>query len=376
MNAAKKSSSIVIGLALFSMFFGSGNLIYPLFVGMSSTSGWITSAMGFLMTAVLLPFLGVIAMVLFKGDYQSFFKILGKRAGFLFSLLLLTIWIPLGSGPRCIALAFASISSYLTIGPIWAFSLIYSALVFFVISRKVGFLDILGKIITPLLIGSILVIFFVGLKSGRPMQVSNPDFTFFESLKEGYNTMDLIASFFFSASIIHILYRKSKSMNSSIKMIIKSSVIGISLLAFVYVILIFISAKYAAVLEGVRKDQLLANLSQIILGSKLSFVSLIAIVMACFSTSVALAIAYSDFLQNQVFKNKKDINVSIILAIAISFVMSLFGLKGITYITAPVLKICYPILLALIGVNIVKIFIQDKKSLIKKEVENIEKVID
>jgi len=360
MNLSKKGSYIVIGLALFSMFFGSGNLIYPLFVGVSSSTLWIKSSLAFLLTAVFLPFLGVIAMVLFKGDYQSFFSILGGKLGFLFSMFLLTIWIPLGSAPRCIALAYSSISKYVNIGPIWIFSLIYSFLVFYVINRKENFLDILGKIITPLLIGSILVIFSVGLKS-HPQIPANSSLSFFSSLKEGYNTMDLIASFFFSASVIHILYKKSKSMPSSIKMIVKSSIIGIFLLAFVYVILIYTSSKYSSSLINVKKDQLLASLALIILGPKFSIISLIAIVLACFSTSVALVIAYSDFLQMQVFKNKQDINFSIIFSIFISFVMSLFGLNGISFITAPILKICYPILLGLIIINITKAFISEKK---------------
>ena len=357
---SKKSSSLVIGMALFAMFFGSGNLIYPLFVGMSSTNTLVGSSLGFLMTAVLLPFLGVIAMVLFKGDYTSFFKIMGKKLGFMFSMLLLTIWIPLGSAPRCIALSYSSISAYVAIGPIWMFSAIYSIFVFYVIKTKMGFLDILGKIITPLLIGSILVIFILGLKADVSPHLATKDFTFFKSLKEGYNTMDLIASFFFSASVIHILYKKTKSMQSSIKVIVRSSVIGISLLGLVYLMLIFTAAKFSDVLIGVPKEQLLAFLAKAILGSKLSIVSLVAIVLACFSTSIALVIAYSDFLQAQVFKNKKDVNISIAFSVFVSFIMSLFGLNGVTFITAPLLKVCYPILLSLIFINIVKIMIQEK----------------
>lgn len=372
MSSAKKSGSIVIGMALFSMFFGSGNLIYPLFVGVSSKHLWLHSTIGFLVTAVLLPFLGVLAMVLFKGSYQNFFRVLGKNLGFLFSMLLLTVWIPLGCAPRCIALTYSSISSYFNIGPIWIFSLIYSILVFFVISGKMGFINFLGKIVTPLLIGSLLVIFFMGLKSNLPLKNTDIDFSFFNGLVEGYNTMDLIGSFFFSSSIIHILYKKSKSMPSSLKTILKASVVGMILLAFVYIILIFTSAKYASALQNVRKDQLLAYLAQIILGSKFSIISLAAIILACFSTSVALMIAYSDFLQNDVIKNKKDVKFSIVLAILISYVMSLFGLDGIAFITIPVLKFCYPALLGLILINIFKILIKERFFIETKKTKEIE----
>lgn len=377
MSLAKKSGSIVIGMALFSMFFGSGNLIYPLFVGASSQNLWLHSTLGFLVTAVLLPFLGVLAMVLFKGSYQNFFKILGKNLGFIFSMLLLTVWIPLGCAPRCIALTYSSICSYFNIGPIWIFSIIYSILVFLVISGKMGFINFLGKIITPILIGSLLVIFIVGVFTDLPMKTSQIDFSFFNGLVEGYNTMDLIGSFFFSASIINILYKRSKSMSDSLKTIIKASIVGMILLAFVYVILIYTSAKYTTFLQNIRKDQLLAYLAQIILGSKFSIISLVAIILACFSTSVALMIAYADFLQTDVFKNKKDVKFSIIIAIIISYIMSLFGLEGIAFVTIPMLKIFYPTLLGLILINIVKIlikerfFIEDKK---QKEIENFNRV--
>ena len=353
---SKKNSVFVIGLALFAMFFGSGNLIYPLFVGSSATTTWKIACVGFLLTAVFLPFLGIIAMVLFKGSYRGFFNILGKNLGFLFSLVLLTVWIPLGSAPRCIALAYSSISAQFNVGPIWVFSLIYSFLVFFVITRKVGFLNILGKFITPLLVGSILIIFIKGFFSPVNMVPNENNFSLIKGMVEGYNTMDLIASFFFSASIIHILFKKTKSMSSSVKIILRSSLVGIGLLAFVYISLIFISAKYSVSLQGVRKDQLLAHLALVILGSKLSAVSILAIVLACFSTSVAIIVAYSDFLSEEVFvKNKKSLNISIILGIFISYVMSLFGLEGVAFITEPVLKICYPILLGLIFINIFRV---------------------
>ncbi len=377
MSISKKSESIVIGMALFSMFFGAGNLIYPLFVGVKAQNLWFNSSLGFLITAVLLPFLGVLAMVLFKGSYQNFFKILGKNLGFLFSVLLLTVWIPLGSAPRCIALTYSSISSFFNIGPIWLFSFVYSFLVFLVISGKMGFINFLGKVITPLLIGSILVIFFVGMTTNIPLKGNNVDFSFFNGLVEGYNTMDLIASFFFSASIIHILYKRSNSMPSSLKTIIKSSIVGMILLAFVYIILIYTSAKYNSFLQDIKKDQLLVYLAQVILGHRFSVISLVAIILACFSTSIALMIAYSDFLQNEIIKNRKDVKYSIILAILVSYVMSLFGLQGISFITTPILKVCYPALLSLILINIVKIVVIEKlayKTRKPKEIEKFESI--
>ena len=80
MQNNRQLSFVVIGLALFSMFFGSGNLIYPLFIGQLAEGQWITATMGFLLTAVLVPLAGVAAMVVYKGDYTAFFGCLRKKA--------------------------------------------------------------------------------------------------------------------------------------------------------------------------------------------------------------------------------------------------------------------------------------------------------
>ena len=70
---------ITIGLAIFSMYFGAGNLMFPIGVGVTSGSDWILGILGFITTAVMLPLVGLIAMVLFDGDYNAFFGRLGKR---------------------------------------------------------------------------------------------------------------------------------------------------------------------------------------------------------------------------------------------------------------------------------------------------------
>ena len=75
----KKPSYIVVGLALFSMFFGSGNLIYPLMLGRDAGSAFVISALGFITTAVLVPCLGVIAIALAEGHYERIFNSLFKK---------------------------------------------------------------------------------------------------------------------------------------------------------------------------------------------------------------------------------------------------------------------------------------------------------
>lgn len=360
MKLSQKTSILIIGMALFSMFFGSGNLIFPLYIGTLAKEAWIPAAVGFLISAVLLPFLGALAMVLYRGNYSDFFDTIGRRWGFLLSAILLTVWIPLGSAPRCMSLSYASFISYFDIAPpLWIFCLFYSIFIYIVITRGLEVLDILGKVITPLLLICIGLIFTKG--SLVMPSVQAPEFQgsfFLLGLVEGYNTMDLIASFFFSASVIHLLTQsKEEEISKALPLVFKGSVIGMIILATVYICLISLAAHFAPFLEEVPKDQLLAHLAQHILGPTWSIVALATIFLACFSTSIALIIAYTDFLHEQIFKFQFNPSIAMLIALAVAFVMSLFGLEGITFITAPVLKIGYPILIILIAYNVGKMIV-------------------
>lgn len=360
MKLDRKTSAWVIGMALFSMFFGSGNLIFPLYIGTLAKEAWIPAAAGFLISAVMLPFLGALTMVLYRGDYRNFFSTIGSKTGFLLSAVLLTVWIPLGSAPRCMTLAFASVYSYFGMAPpVWVFCLVYSFLVYLVIKRGLGVLDILGKVITPMLLCCIAFIFAKGSISMPYAQAPDHHNSYFLlGLVEGYNTMDLIASFFFSASVIHLLTQsKEGSITKALPLVFKGSAIGMTVLGIVYIALISLSAHFAPILQNVPKDQLLAYLAQQILGPTWSIVALGAILLACFSTSIALVIAYTDFLHEDVLQLKFRPVVAMLAALSIAFVMSLFGLEGITYVTGPVLKVGYPILIMLIIFNLGKMLI-------------------
>ena len=173
--------------------------------------------------------------------------------------------------------------------------------------------------------------------------------------------MDLIASFFFSASVIHLLTQsKEEEISKALPLVLKGSVVGMLILATVYICLISLAAHFAPFLEGVPKDQLLAHLAQDILGPTWSVVALATIFLACFSTSIALIIAYTDFLHEQVFQLQFNSSIAMLIALAVAFVMSLFGLEGITFITAPVLKIGYPVLIVLIVYNVGKMVITQR----------------
>lgn len=358
MGSSKNVRVYIIGLALFAMFFGSGNLIFPLSVGQLAQNQYGYGMLGFLLTGVLVPFLGVVTMVLFEGDYTKFFGCLGKKLGFLFTFILLTVWIPLGSGPRCITLCYANVKPYLSEPTLWVFSLVYCVLLFLVTYKKNRAFDLLGYVLTPILLTCLGITIFrgVALSPGFPPAELGPLAVMKDGMLEGYNTMDLIASFFFSSTIIGVLKQTiaedSRSRSCPLSMALKACFIGILILGSVYIGLIGVAAANASILQGVPKDELLAFLAKTLLGARLRAVATLAIALACMTTSIALVIVYADFVRHKLFSDRISYIQAVVLTIVVSFGMSIFGFQGITNLTQPILAVFYPFLIFLMAVNI------------------------
>ena len=207
MKSYFKFEAISIGLAMFSMFFGAGNIIYPLALGQFAGDKNIFAICGLIVTAAIMPIAGVIAMILFDGNYRHFFGRLGRIPGFLLALTTISLLGPLGSTPRCIALAYTTLKSSFLDMPSILFSALACMIIFLFTVKKKHILALLGLILTPLLLGALFIIIIVGLIIAPDPQIvdSTNLKMFFHGLNEGYNTMDLLAAFFISSTIINIL---------------------------------------------------------------------------------------------------------------------------------------------------------------------------
>jgi len=359
MKHSTRFSSFGIGLTIFSMFFGAGNSIFPLYVGAMSKGFWHISFLGLLLSAVVMPVLGIFAILKSKGDPLHFFGRLGKPFGFLIAALVISLLGPLGSTPRCIAISYATLVSDDAISrPLFAF--FSCLLIFFCSLKKQYILTIIGYVLTPILLLSLISIIITGFASKcimlEPTESSHNLFYF--GLFEGYKTMDLLASFFFSSTILSLIAKSQSSEN----LLIRGGLIGGGILALMYGGFCFVAGLHSNFLSGVPQEQLLGRLAEILLGDKASLIVKITVATACLTTAIALITAFTDFLQSNVLKGKVPYPLVLAKSLGLTFCISIFEFSYISKMLTILLKIIYP---GLILLTLVSCFSKSKEKSIE-----------
>jgi LIVCS family branched-chain amino acid:cation transporter len=356
MKPINKSIILSAGMAIFSMLFGAGNVVYPLLVGTQTQDKYILGILGFLISGILFPLMGTLSIMLFEGDYLKFFAKLGKYPGFLITLFIMCLIGPFGATPRIVCIAYGSIKNIFPQLHLISFSLITCLIIFFFTIKKKRFLDVLGYILTPILLGSLLLIICIGLFKISRLTPSNYTYSkaLLKGFKDGNQTMDLFGTLCFSSMIYNIFKTKiSKKENKKLfSLSLKASIIGLSLLALIYICFIKISAFYGSFLSNLTGAELLTTLTTIILGSKASYVSSIIIALACLTTAIALCRVFTDFFHEKLFKEKIKYSYCLIGFLIVTFLLSTLNFDGITKVLNPILIIIYPAIIVLSCMNI------------------------
>jgi branched-chain amino acid:cation transporter, LIVCS family len=345
------------GFALFSMFFGSGNLVFPISVGRESGGHFILAALGILATGVLVPFLGVLGMLLFKGDISEFFRVFGKRGTFIFSFIALALMGPFGVLARCLTVAHGGLALLLPDLSLPLTSLILCGIVFLLTIKKNRVVTILGAVLTPFLLVAITVIASVGLFHTQmpPVSVFEGWPAFKEGFFQGYQTMDLLAAFFFSGFIIKYLKERFPAVSEDrpmLKIFGKSAMIGAALLSTVYVALVILGWIYHPSLLSIPPQEMLGVIAIKSLGNLAAPFVCLAVVFACMTTAIVLTSLFADFLRTEMLKNKISNAQGVLITLGIGFLVSTLQFSGIAQFLGPVLETIYPALIALTVVNI------------------------
>lgn len=351
------SDTFATGFAIFAMFFGAGNVVFPLVLGRYAGDKNIYAISGFLLTAVGVPFLGLIAMVLFGGDYKKFFMRLGKMPGMLIISLLMAIIGPLGAIPRCVALSYTTVKSFLPGTTLFYFSFMACIVLFLFAAKKSKVIDVLGRVLSPMLLVTLIIIIikgFWGSPSAEHIIGSRAGF-FVEGLITGYNTMDILAAFFFSTIVIAGLKRRlsgSVTTNTLVSKTLSAGSLGIALLGLIYLGFSYVASFYGMHLGAVDNDALISAVSFFTLGPSAGVFACVAVSLACLTTAIALSVVFADFVRTDLLNNKISYKSTLMITVAITFAFSNIGFSGIVSMLIPILSVIYPALIVLAVINI------------------------
>ena len=357
MNNLSKKDLVFISLMLFSLFFGAGNLIFPPFLGqLAGKVTWI-SMLGFFVTAVGFPVLGVIAVAKSGGLHT-----LAERVNPLFaSIFTVLIYLSIGPClgiPRAGSLPFEmAISPYLPQSvskplALFIFTLVFFSIAYWISLTPAKLVDRMGKILTPTLLILISLIFIATIfKPLGSYGIATEEYInspFVKGFLEGYLTMDTIAALNFG--IVIALAIKSKGIKEEKAIIsasVKAGIIAGILLIVIYSILAHLGAssggRFGATENGA---QTLTNIMSYIFGKPGAVLLAVIFTLACITTCVGLITSCSQYFSTLTSKLSYK-NWVRILSIS-SMILANMGLTKILVISVPVLNAIYPIAIVLI----------------------------
>ena len=353
---------ILVAGTLFGMFFGAGNLIFPVHLGQMAGQNALPAIIGFIITAVGIPILGVAAIGITHSDgLQTLSGKVGKGYGIFFTCLLYLTIGPLFAIPRCATVSFttgitpllgadSSERLYLLL-----FSAVFFAFVLFFSLRPGKITVWIGKIINPLFLFFFAVLMLAALlapgaavSAVEPVEAYRSD-AFFPALIEGYGTMDAIAGLAFGIVVIDVIRRMGVDNDDAIaEDVLSSGLLTGALMALIYVVSIVVGAQSRGLFElsengGIALTQIAGHY----LGGVGLFILAFTITFACLKTSIGLVTACAETF-SKMTNGKISYRSWAILFTVFSFAVSNIGLSAIIEYSIPMLMLIYPPAIALI----------------------------
>ena len=366
------SENLLVGSLLFGLFFGAGNLIFPLELGQRAGANIYLVIIGFLLSAVSLPILAVVATA--ASDSESLFdlsKIAGNKFAYFFtSILYLTI----GPGfaiPRTASTTYEVIfegsGRFYNQWGLLIFSLVFFSLALYLSLKQANLLDTIGKYMTPsfLILLSVLLLMCIirpmgGVGDGRvhPKYEVSPLAIGFV---DGYNTLDAPAGLAFAIIIISNIkklgVREGKDMARET---VKSGVVCLLAMSIIYTGLALMGSQAASILNNYENGAVvLSQIANHYLGRLGHSLLSIIVFIACLKTAIGLISATSEMF-NEMLKDKISYKSLCIIFTVISFLIANLGLEKIISLSLPVLMFIYPLSIVLIILSISSIFMEKR----------------
>lgn len=378
----KKSfrDTLVVGFALFAMFLGAGNIIFPPFMGAQSGWGWWISALGFVLSGTLLPILGVIAVSNAGGTANDLSHKVSPRFAVVLNTIMLLFIGPLFAVPRTAATTYE-----LSVLPFWPETWqfdglnIVANLIFFLLCLALtlkpnNVVDKVGRYLTPILLMILFVL--ITLSIITPMRAMPEPATNIKDLKlgalpavtdyfrfgfkNGYQTMDAIGAVVFGGTVLAAFKSKGYEKEEAIPLMRWAGLISGSGTMLVYFGFTWIGASGSLGLQALSRTELLTTLVMRLAGDAGKVLLALCIFFACLTTAAGLIVTASEYFQ-ALFKGKFTYRQICLMVTLISFAISIIGVDGIILLAGPALELIYPMVIVLVGLNLLNKYIKHRE---------------
>ena len=346
----KNKDILIIGFALFSMFFGAGNLIFPPFIGVTSGSNWLISFLGFIIADVGIILLSINAVAR-AGSFQNVVEKAGKKFGLYLEIIMMLCLGPILVIPRTAATTFE-----MSIMPITSslnsaiFSILFFGLTLILTIRPTKVMDIIGKFLTPVLLLALVLLIGKGILSPiGELSNNNNEGLFVNGITQGYQTMDALGIGGVTALIITSFVNKGyKDKKENISMTLKSALIAGIGLILVYGGLAYLGATVSTIYDAsISQTELLVNITNHLLGKNGILLLGIIVAFACLTTAIGLTSVTAKYFED--VSNKKLKYSHIVTFICVfSAIASNLGVDRIIAIAGPILTVIYPVSILLV----------------------------
>ncbi|CAK7060359.1 MAG: Branched-chain amino acid transport system 2 carrier protein [Desulfovibrio sp.] len=343
--------SLVVGTALFAMFFGAGNIIFPPYIGLVAGPEWVAGFLWYYLADVGLALVAIFAMLRANSidRVEGIMYRLGDIPAKMMMIAAVICIGPLLAIPRTCATTFS-----MTVVPLagtealWlqvAFSVAYFLAVYVFSIKESSLVDIVGKYLTPLLVLGLLLMIIVGtLNPMGPISdtvtVENVTWT---GITFGYQTLDVLATLVFGLIVVNALKSKGYTCPKLkfISVSLASLIAGV-LLFVVYGGLCYLGATASTLYpETIDKGQLVMHIAGTLFGTVGSALLGVVVGLACLTTAVALTGAAGTFF-NTMTNGRWPYKTIVIFVCAFSTVMANWGLGNIIAFAEPILVFIYP----------------------------------